>query len=48
MMCVNCRTAGDLNQAHVRPSLIRGMHDMCEYPASCTCQHGVGSQWVKI
>lgn len=55
MMCAACREAGDMltdrkegiPQLSAPMLLIVEAHRRCLYPESCTCQHGVGPQWVR-
>lgn len=46
-MCINCRAAGDIMVMDGAESIVRFQHKLCQYPASCTCQHGIGHQWVR-
>jgi hypothetical protein len=46
MICDNCKTGGAMNSIG-EISASHRMHDRCDYPASCTCQHGVGGEWVN-
>jgi|688.fasta_scaffold144787_7 hypothetical protein len=45
-MCRNCRSAGDVNAIGTY-NVARTLHNTCDYPQSCTCQHGTGHQWVQ-
>lgn len=47
MVCINCRAAGDINSMGGEESLVRFQHRICQYPQSCTCQHGTGGGWVR-
>lgn len=46
MICDACQIAGDMNGTGAFRAA-ENMHNNCDYPQSCTCQHGTGRGWVK-
>lgn len=43
-MCRTCNLAGIANIAG-KQDQAKVLHEGCEYPSSCTCQHGTGNTW---
>ena len=41
MICPSCVLAGAYN-AKGKPGMAEAQHAKCEWPESCTCQHGTG------
>lgn len=46
MICAKCENAGHATSMGL-PTVANMMHNMCQYPASCTCQHAVGGEWIN-
>jgi hypothetical protein len=46
MICTKCVQAGNA-LLYGLPNQARKMHSECRYPASCTCQHAVGGEWIN-
>lgn len=45
-MCGACGNAGYADQYGL-PGMARTLHERCEWPATCTCQHAVGGDWIN-
>lgn len=46
MMCEPCMAAGRANSKGLAKAAFV-LHAMCDYPSTCTCQHGVGRGWIN-
>jgi len=46
MICPKCVQAGNLLDIGMQ-KLAGVRHNECLYPASCTCQHAVGGEWIN-
>lgn len=46
MMCAKCVNAGNAQDWGL-PNMARTLHNQCLWPATCTCQHAVGGEWVN-
>lgn len=46
MLCNTCAHAGTLNADGESERAAR-LHENCQYPASCTCQHATGAQYRR-
>lgn len=52
MMCDTCKYAGEvLSKDFYFEEYLKGVHALCEYPETCTCQHMTTTQgeakWIN-
>jgi len=45
MICEPCRATGYANKSKYFDRAAK-LHEQCEFPVSCSCQHGTGSDWT--
>lgn len=49
MICLRCEQAADIasGRRYGLEHEVTALHQSCQYPNSCTCQHAVGEGWIR-